>query len=54
MFDSIDYSRSLPFTPNWNELIDAVTKTTDLIGLNETTAEAGMIRINNDISSLLK
>jgi multiple sugar transport system substrate-binding protein len=54
MFNSIDYSRALPFTPNWNELMDAVTKTTDLIGLNEITAEAGMIRINNDITLLLK
>jgi multiple sugar transport system substrate-binding protein len=54
MFNSVDYSRSLPFTPNWNELMDVVTKTTDLIGLNETTAEAGMNKINSDITPLLK
>jgi multiple sugar transport system substrate-binding protein len=54
MFNSIDYSKSLPFTPNWNELMDAVTKTTDLIGLNEITAEAGMNKIDSDITPLLK
>jgi multiple sugar transport system substrate-binding protein len=54
IFNSVDFSKAMPFTPNWNELMTVVSRTTDLMALNEITAEAGLNRINTELTPLLK
>jgi len=54
IFKSIDYSKAMPFTSNWGELMNIVTKTTDLIPLNQISAEDAMKKVNAEIQAQLK
>jgi len=54
MLESVDYSKSLPFTANWAELMDVVNVYTDLISLNEMSAQEALDAAAEEMDTMLK
>lgn len=52
LFQSVEHSQSLPFTPNWSEQMDAAMKTIDLVTLGKMTVEEGMEKVDESIKAL--
>ncbi len=52
LFQSVEHSRSLPFTPNWSEQMDAAMKTIDLVTLGKMTADEGMKKVDESIKAI--
>jgi len=53
MFDSIAVSRSVPFTPNWREIMEVTTAELDLVALNEKPAADACAVIAEKVDALL-
>jgi len=53
MFDSIAVSKSVPFTPNWRELMEAATAELDLVALNDKPAADACVTIAEKVNALL-
>ena len=53
-FQSVEFSRPLPFTTNWNELMDAAMKKLDLVGMNELDAAQAADELAPELNKLLK
>lgn len=53
-FQSVEFSRPLPFTTNWNELLDTAMKKFDLVALNELDAEQAADELGPELNMLLQ
>ncbi|OMF38079.1 hypothetical protein BK133_03640 [Paenibacillus sp. FSL H8-0548] len=53
-YQSVNVSRALSFTSNWQELMDAAMKKLDLVGLKELDAEQAADELAPELDKLLK
>lgn len=54
MLDSVDYSKAMPYTPNWAEVMDAISVYTDLISLNEMSAQEALDAAAEEVDTMLQ
>jgi multiple sugar transport system substrate-binding protein len=52
-FDSINYSRDVPFTTNWLDMVSAYVARTNRLASNTTTPDEAARAITQDINRLL-
>lgn len=53
-FQSVEFSRAIPFTNNWQEVVDTIMKKMDLVGLNELDASKAADDLAPELDNLLK
>ncbi|MFD2611469.1 ABC transporter substrate-binding protein [Paenibacillus gansuensis] len=53
-FQSIDFSKEVPFTTNWSEMMNATMKKFDLIGLQQEDAEKAADELAPELEKLIK
>lgn len=53
-FQSVEFSRAIPFTNNWQEVVDTIMKKMDLVGLNQLHASKAADDLAPELDALLK
>lgn len=53
-FQSVEFSKEVPFTTNWSEIVNASMKKMDLVGLNQLDAGKAADELAPEIEKLLK